>query len=195
MGKNRNVVTLVKTGKEITLSPAKGYPVNEGISQVEIPILHAETCETVETVEEVSPVVGIVETRFPQGIGFIIPTTPAAVSPAAVNQTKGGWRFDTLPLASEEFPPTGILSAIPRDSANNKVDTAGYACYATMRKHKGRFLTVNEWETLIKSTYRIKAVGNFSGGVRDWLVWMVFKKPLCGVIRREDNTYGIPAAK
>lgn len=178
-------------------TPTESLPSSWGIIPVEVATstqqVEVEVCNlptSFEGVEVTSSHPTLVTS--PSGeIGFNPP--PAAVTPQV---SKGGWVFNpnTLPLASSLYPPVGNLKGIPRDANNNQIDTAGYAAFATLRKHKGEFKTPNEWEALTKSTFSIVKVGNFSGGFRDYLLWLVFKKPTqSGCVMKEGNTFGIPA--
>lgn len=145
--------------------------------------------------------VGLHPETLRDGFGMNTPAKPATVVSPPAKRSGGGWEVGIsgiLPLPSSEYPPTGMFSGIPRDTANNKVDTAGYACYAFLRKHAGKWFTPNEVDSGVKSTYRILAVGNFAGGVSAWCWWMVAKKPIAGVVYDSVTGkfgYGIPLKK
>lgn len=128
-------------------------------------------------------------------VGFNPPPTATVI---ATPISKGGWSFNpaSLPYASFQFPPTASLKGEARDNCNCKQDNANYALLACVRKFRGEFLTPNQWEARVKSTFSITKVGNFSGGVKDCLVWFAEKKPLqSGIVWKRDsgNVFGIPA--
>ena len=180
---------LVITGEEILLPD--NPIINTATPLVEVATIAEDSLPPLPVVEVgVSPSPTLVETSNGEiGIHTPQPVATPVATPAAVTPTT-----PLLPLASEEFPPVGMLSGIPRDACNCKVNHRNYRLLATMKKHRGSFLTANDWESLANKTYREVAKGNFAGYLK-CLIWFAFSKSLqSGVVMKEGNLFGIPAA-